>query len=97
MAGFFYTCNSSRGITMSQDSRINNQSLKQAMITMQLTGCSAKEASKITGLSARHLLQLHRTEDKRIISYQIGREVIFDKPNLEKMRQSLKPKQPTLH
>lgn len=82
---------------MSQDSSRLSQHLKKAMITMQLTGCSAEEASKITGLSKRHLLRLHRDEDTRIISYQVGREVIFDKPNLIRMKNSFSPRKPTYH
>lgn len=82
---------------MSQNSSKLSQHLKKAMITMQLTGCSPEEASKITGLTKRHLLRLHRDGDTRIISYQVGREVIFDKPNLIRMRDSFSPKKPTTH
>nr|AKN39623.1 hypothetical protein [Vibrio crassostreae] len=82
---------------MSQDPSRLSQHLKKAMITMQLTGCSGEEASSITGVSKRHLLRLHRDGDTRIISYQVGREVIFDKPNLIRMRDSFSPKKPTTH
>ncbi len=56
--------------------------LKKAMSTIELLSCSAEEAARITGLTPRYLLSLHRMNSPRVISYRIGREVIFDRQSM---------------
>jgi hypothetical protein len=71
---------------MSQAQPHQKKNLAKSIENISLLGCSPEEASKITGLTKRHLLQLFKKGDYRIVAFKVGREVIFDKAHLQKTK-----------
>lgn len=54
-------------------------------------GCFSKEASEITGFCRCHLLEMSRSNDKRVSTVVIGREVFFDKEFLQRIKKGCRP------
>ena len=63
--------------------------LEKAAKELLKFGCFTKEASDITGYSSYHLLDMHKMNDKRISAVNIGRDVIFDRNSLNKIKKKI--------
>ncbi len=62
--------------------------LNKAIEELKKHGCSAHEASEITGYCPLHLLRMVRQNDPRITAHRLGREVIFDREQLYSIRKT---------
>ncbi len=62
--------------------------LNKAIEELKKYGCSAQEASEITGFCPLHLLRMARQNDPRITAHRLGREVIFEREQLNSIRKT---------
>lgn len=60
--------------------------LERAAKSLLKHGCFSKEASEITGYSRYSLLDMHKNNDKRVSTVVIGREILFDRAFLSRMK-----------